>query len=111
MTSSSKPLISFSSSTSDAAWPPARASAWRAEGGARQPDAAKPAGKSLAQIVAEMDRDGVQTSVIHRMPNDLLAKIVQVYPTRLFGLATLSPFDGMRGVRELERLVREEKVQ
>jgi predicted TIM-barrel fold metal-dependent hydrolase len=65
----------------------------------------------LAQIVAEMDRDGVQTSVIHRMPNDLLAKIVQAYPTRFFGLATLSPFDGMRGVRELVRLVREEKVQ
>jgi predicted TIM-barrel fold metal-dependent hydrolase len=83
----------------------------RREGGARQPDAAKPVGKSLAQVVAEMDRDGVQTSVIHRMPNDLLAKIVQAYPTRFFGLATLSPFDGMRGVRELERLVREEKVQ
>jgi uncharacterized protein len=83
----------------------------RREGGTRQPQAAKPAGKSLAQIVAEMDRDGVQTSVIHRMPNDLLAKIVQAYPTRFFGLATLSPFDGMRGVRELERLVREEKVQ
>ena len=83
----------------------------RREGGARQPDAAKPAGKSLAEIVAEMDRDNVQTSVIHRMPNDLLAKIVQAYPTRFFGLATLSPFDGMRGVRELERLVREEKVQ
>jgi hypothetical protein len=30
MTSLSKPLISFSSSTSDAAWPPARASAWQA---------------------------------------------------------------------------------
>jgi len=83
----------------------------RREGGARQPEAAKPVGKSLAQLVAEMDRDGVQTSVIHRMPNDVLAKIVQAYPTRFFGLATLSPFDGMRGVRELERLVREEKVQ
>jgi uncharacterized protein len=83
----------------------------RREGGARHPDAAKPVAKSLAEIVAEMDRDGVQTSVIHRMPNDLLAKIVQAYPTRFFGLATLSPFDGMRGVRELERLVREEKVQ
>ena len=79
----------------------------RREGGARQPAAAKPAGKSLAQIVAEMDRDGVQVSVIHRMPNDLLARIVQAHPTRFFGLATLSPFDGMRGVRELERLVRE----
>ena len=83
----------------------------RREGGTRQSEMAKPAGKSLAQIVAEMDRDGVQTSVIHRMPNDVLAKIVQAYPTRFFGLATLSPFDGMRGVRELERLVREEKVQ
>ena len=82
----------------------------RREGGTRQSEMAKPAGKSLAQIVAEMDRDGVQTSVIHRMPNDVLAKIVQAYPTRFFGLATLSPFDGMRGVRELERLVREEKV-
>src|ERR1051325_4487572 len=83
----------------------------RREGGTRQPEAAKPAGKSLAQIVAELDRDGVQTAVIHRMPNDLIAKIVQAHPTRFFGLATLSPFDGMRGVRELERLVREEKVQ
>jgi predicted TIM-barrel fold metal-dependent hydrolase len=45
------------------------------------------------------------------MPNDLLARIVQAHPTRFFGLATLSPIDGMRGVRELERLVREEKVQ
>src|SRR4029453_8475792 len=83
----------------------------RREGGTRQPEAEKPAGKSLAQIVAEMDRDGVQTAVIHRMPNDLLAKIVRAYPTRFFGLATLSPFDGMRGVRELERLGGEEKGQ
>lgn len=57
------------------------------EGVAGQPDATKRGGKSLVQIVAEMDRDGVQISVIHRMPNDLLAKIVQAYPTRFFGLA------------------------
>lgn len=49
------------------------------EGVAGQPDATKRGGKSLVQIVAEMDRDGVQISVIHRMPNDLLAKIVQAF--------------------------------
>jgi hypothetical protein len=36
MTSLSKPLISFSSSTPDAAWPPARASAWQAGLAARR---------------------------------------------------------------------------
>jgi hypothetical protein len=59
-------------------------------------DAAKPAGRSLPRIVTEMNRDGVQTFVIHRVPNDMLAKTVQTYPTRFLRLATLRPFDGMR---------------
>src|SRR6185436_8766637 len=54
----------------------------RREGGTRQSEAAKPVGKSLAQIVADMDQGGVETAVIHRLPNALLAKIVQAYPTR-----------------------------
>jgi predicted TIM-barrel fold metal-dependent hydrolase len=88
----------------------------RREGGARKPEAdkpaaKKPAGKALAEIVAEMDRDGVRTAVIHRISNDILSKITQAYPTRFFALAAFSPFDGMRAVREFDRLVREKKVQ
>ena len=62
-------------------------------------DFAERSGAAVSRDAPSMDRDGVQTSVIHRMPNDLLAKIVQAYPTRFFGLATLSPFDGMRSFR------------
>jgi len=37
----------------------------------------------------------------------VLADVVKEYPKRFFALASISPFDGMRGVREFEHLVKE----
>ena len=63
-------------------------------------------GLSLPDFVARLDAAGVVKGVI-RGPNDILADIVGQYPDRFIGMANLSPHDGMRGVREFERLVRE----
>jgi predicted TIM-barrel fold metal-dependent hydrolase len=67
----------------------------------------KSVGLSLKDFVAELDREGVEISVLGRVHNHLLADVVAAYPTRFFALAAISPFDGMRGVREFEHLVRE----
>ena len=64
-------------------------------------------GMSLASWVATMDAAGVETAVVGRVPNRALAEIVRAYPGRFIGLASISPFDGMRGVRELEHVVRD----
>ncbi len=37
----------------------------------------------------------------------MLADVVKEYPRRFFALASISPFDGMRGVREFEHLIKE----
>ena len=68
--------------------------------------ASAPRGVSLPDFVAGLERAGVAKGVI-RGPNALLADIVAVYPDRFIGMANLSPHDGMRGVREFERLVRD----
>jgi predicted TIM-barrel fold metal-dependent hydrolase len=73
---------------------------------ARGPSAAAKPGLSLADFEAELAKAGIEKGVL-RGPNDLLAGIVQRYPDRFIGMANLSPHDGMRGVREFERLVRE----
>ncbi len=65
------------------------------------------AGLSLAEFVARLDKAGVVKGVI-RGPNAMIADIVRQYPQKFIGLANLSPHDGMRGVREFERLVREQ---
>ena len=62
---------------------------------------------SMDDFVAELDRDGVELSVVGRLDNETLADILTKYPGRFLGLASVSPHDGMRGVREFERLVRE----
>jgi len=49
----------------------------------------------------------VVTGVVGRVPNRLLAEIVRAHPGRFIGMASISPFDGMRGVREFEYVVRE----
>jgi predicted TIM-barrel fold metal-dependent hydrolase len=67
----------------------------------------KKPGMSLDDFVAELDREGVEMSVLGRIDNYQLADILKAYPTRFFGLASVSPHDGMRGVREFEKLVRE----
>jgi uncharacterized protein len=66
-----------------------------------------PKGASFADFVKSMDEAGVVTGVVGRVPNRLLAEIVRAHPGRFIGMASISPFDGMRGVREFEYVVRE----
>jgi hypothetical protein len=74
----------------------------RADGAA----SADPHGMSIADFVGLMDRAGVQVGVL-RAGNAMIAEILASFPKRFIGLASISPHDGMRGVRELERLVKE----
>ena len=60
------------------------------------------------QLVADMDRAGIQAGLLVGANNNAIGKIHQQYPGRFFTLVTINAMDGMRGVRELERLVREE---
>ncbi len=54
-----------------------------------------------------MERAGVEVGVVTGVPNSVIAEVIRTYPDRFMGFAALSPHDGMRAVRELERLVRE----
>lgn len=74
---------------------------------ARPSDESTHAPFSMDEYVAELDRDGVELSVVGRLDNETLADVLAKYPGWFFGLASISPHDGMRGVREFERLVRE----
>lgn len=78
----------------------------RSEGGV-QTQSGKPHGMSLASFVQLMDRAGVEVGVL-RAGNAINATALRQFPGRFIGLATISPHDGMRGVRELVRLVTEE---
>ncbi len=78
----------------------------RTEGGDAAAGPAKKHGMSMADFVARMDRAGVEVGVL-RAGNDIVADVLAQYPKRFIGLATISPHDGMRGVRELVRLVKE----
>jgi predicted TIM-barrel fold metal-dependent hydrolase len=53
-----------------------------------------------------IDRAGVEVGAL-RASNAIIAEVVRQYPNRFIGLATISPHDGMRGVRELVRPVKE----
>jgi hypothetical protein len=70
------------------------------------PESSKKHGMSMADFVALMGRAGVEVGVL-RAGNVIVAEVLAQYPKRFIGLATISPHDGMRGVRELVRLVRE----
>jgi predicted TIM-barrel fold metal-dependent hydrolase len=78
-----------------------------AEGGGTVGDAAKP--QTLADFVSVLGKAGIERAVLLDCPNRVMAEAVQAFPDRFVALATLSPYDGMRAVKELERLVREEK--
>jgi predicted TIM-barrel fold metal-dependent hydrolase len=77
-------------------------------------------GISLEQMLARMDAAGIERAFLiatragrvgppatYQIPYALVADAVQKYPERFYGLAGIDPFEGMRGVRELERAVRE----
>ena len=78
----------------------------------RKPEAEQPEEKKddggYPQLVADMDRAGIRAGLLVGANNNAIGKIHQRYPGRFFTLVTIDPTDGMRGVRELERLVREE---
>jgi uncharacterized protein len=65
-------------------------------------------GISLSDFDARLEADGIEHAVLIDSPNATVASILKAFPDRFIGLAALSPHDGMRAVRELERLVREE---
>jgi len=68
---------------------------------------AKPLVISLPQFVKELDEAGVEWGVIESPSNDQTAEIVAQFPNKFIGLAIVSPHDGMKAVRELERAVKE----
>lgn len=78
------------------------------------------AGISLEEMIARMDAAGIERAFLiaakvgrlgipacYHVDYRLVAQAVQKHPDRFFGLAGLDPTEGMRGVRELERAVRE----
>jgi predicted TIM-barrel fold metal-dependent hydrolase len=76
-------------------------------GGYSESGAAKDPG-GLEQTVAEMDAAGVEFGVLTGTPNGEIAQIHRDFPGRFKVFAWLNPMDGMRAVRELERLVRDD---
>ena len=65
----------------------------------------------LAAYVEVLARAGIVRAVPFGTSNDEVAELLLDYPDRFIGLARISGLDVMRGVRELERRVREQKFQ
>jgi len=65
----------------------------------------------LSVYVELLERVGIVRAVPFGTTNDEAAELLRDYPDRFIGLARISGFDGMRGVRELERRVREQGFQ
>ena len=63
----------------------------------------------LSAYVELLHRVGIVRAVPFGTSNDEVAELLREYPDRFLGLARISGLQGMRGVRELERRVREEK--
>jgi predicted TIM-barrel fold metal-dependent hydrolase len=68
----------------------------------------KPPRMSLDEFAAMLEKAGVEKGMVRADTNTETGKVVRAHPERFFGFAMISPYDGMRGVREFERLVREE---
>jgi predicted TIM-barrel fold metal-dependent hydrolase len=75
---------------------------------------------SVAQLLEKMDRARVQHAFLiavkagsaahavnQRIPYEAVAEVVAEHPDRFSGLAGIDPTEGMSGVRELERAVRD----
>jgi predicted TIM-barrel fold metal-dependent hydrolase len=63
----------------------------------------------LAAYVELLERVGIVRAVPFGSSNDEVAELLADYPDRFIGLARISGLHGMRGVRELEYRVREQK--
>ena len=75
----------------------------RREGGDPRPDT------EMAAYVKLLERVGIERAVPFGASNDEVAELLADYPQRFLGLARISGLHGMRGVRELEFRVREQK--
>lgn len=67
----------------------------------------KVGGKSIEAWVEELDKAGIVKAVIADAPHEVLAEVVARHKARFVALASVNPYDGMVGVRELERSVKE----
>jgi len=63
----------------------------------------------LAAYVEHLERVGIVRALPFGTSNDEVAELLREFPDRFIGLARISGLHGMRGVRELEHRVREEK--
>ncbi len=63
----------------------------------------------ITQFIADMDEAGIELGVLGSS-NATLARICTAYPDRFIGLSATSPLDGMTGVRNFERLVRDHNI-
>lgn len=77
-------------------------------------------GMSLDRMLAAMDEAGIGRAFLiatkvgrqghpstYQLPYKVVFDAVQKHPDRFYGLAGIDPFEGMAGVRELERAVRD----
>ena len=68
-------------------------------------------GMTVDDYAVMLKKAGVEKGMIRAGTNTATAEIQRTAPDLFVGFAVISPFDGMRGVRELERLVREENLR
>jgi uncharacterized protein len=68
----------------------------------------RPVSERTSEMIRLMDKAKVMKCVLSTGSNATTSAVIRQFPSRVLGFAHLSPFDGMRAVRELERLVREE---
>ena len=77
-------------------------------------------GISLEEMLTRMDAAGIEKGFLiapkvgplghpatYHLPYEVVVDAVKRYPDRFYGLAGVDPTEGMKGVRELERAVRE----
>ena len=77
-------------------------------------------GISHEEMLRRMDAAGIERAFLvatkagrlghpacYHLPYEIVAKAVQQFPDRFHGLAGLDPYEGMKGVKELERGVRD----
>jgi hypothetical protein len=74
----------------------------------RRPGADPGSVMSMDEYVEQLGRLGIEKAIPFGVSNVEATALLRAYPHRFLGLARMSAHDGMRAVRELERLVREE---
>jgi predicted TIM-barrel fold metal-dependent hydrolase len=63
-------------------------------------------GESYESIIGRMTKAGIVRGVVGRIPNEELKLIAKKYPDNFITLCEFSAYDGMRGVRALEDIVK-----